>query len=387
MEQPILNIGMLGSVSDGKSTTVYQLTSTKTQKYSSELKRNITIKPGYANMKIYNDNGKLVSSNSSNKNIKGELCHHLSFIDCPGHYELIITMLSSIKLMDGIIVVVSAAEEINNKPQLRQHLNAISIGGFKNIIILFNKLDLIKKNIALKRKKDLDDLLSEFNIKPKAIIPTSINLGLGKENILKAIMEFFPPSRKENNNNPTFYITRSFNINKNNCNINKLKGGVVGGSLLNGKFKVGDEIEIKPGIIIKKDNNTIIKPIKTIIKSLKSDEVDLDIAQTGGLIGIGTDIDPYFVSNDNLAGSIAGLTGTLPDIKNKIKINYNLIDTNVNINDNDLLYLMIGPMSVKAKYIDNYFYLDKPVCVDESMMIIISKNISNKFSIIGYGYI
>ena len=55
MKQPQLNIGMLGSVSDGKSTTVFKLSGTKTQKYSSELKRNITIKPGYANMKIYNN--------------------------------------------------------------------------------------------------------------------------------------------------------------------------------------------------------------------------------------------------------------------------------------------------------------------------------------------
>ena len=111
MEQPLLNIGMLGSVSDGKSTTVYKLTGTKTQKYSSELKRNITIKPGYANMKIYNNNGELNSSNSNEK-LEGELVHHLSFVDCPGHYELIITMLSSIQVMDGIILVVSAAEKL-----------------------------------------------------------------------------------------------------------------------------------------------------------------------------------------------------------------------------------------------------------------------------------
>ena len=95
-KQPITNIGMLGSVSDGKSTTVYQLTGTKTQKHSSELKRNITIKPGYANMKIYRDDeDKLISCNSS-ENKDYELLHHISFIDCPGHYELIITMLSNI---------------------------------------------------------------------------------------------------------------------------------------------------------------------------------------------------------------------------------------------------------------------------------------------------
>ena len=45
--------------------------------------------------------------------LEGELVHHLSFVDCPGHYELIITMLSNIEVMDGIILVVSAAEVLS----------------------------------------------------------------------------------------------------------------------------------------------------------------------------------------------------------------------------------------------------------------------------------
>ena len=109
--QPIINIGMLGSVSDGKSTTVYSLTGIKTQRHSDEMKRNITIKPGYANMKIYKDEDGDFTTNNS----EGELVHHVSFIDCPGHYQLIITMMSCIKLMDGIILVVSAAEPIEKK--------------------------------------------------------------------------------------------------------------------------------------------------------------------------------------------------------------------------------------------------------------------------------
>ena len=46
-------------------------------------------------MKIFNKDGNLDSCNS-NENLEGELVHHLSFVDCPGHYELIITMLSNI---------------------------------------------------------------------------------------------------------------------------------------------------------------------------------------------------------------------------------------------------------------------------------------------------
>ena len=143
---------MAGSVSDGKSTTVLKLTGTKTQKHSSELKRNITIKPGYANMKIYNNNGNLESCGSS-KDLDGELVHHLSFVDCPGHNELILTMLANIDLMKGAIVIVSAAEQISKKPQLLQHLMAIKIAKMENVIVCLNKLDLVSKDIALERKR------------------------------------------------------------------------------------------------------------------------------------------------------------------------------------------------------------------------------------------
>jgi translation initiation factor 2 subunit 3 len=382
MKQPQLNIGMLGSVSDGKSTTVFKLSGTKTQKYSSELKRNITIKPGYANMKIYNNNGKLDSCNS-NEELDGELIHHLSFVDCPGHYELIITMLSNIEVMDGIILVVSAAEKLSNKPQLLQHMQAIQIGNFENVIVLFNKLDLISKEIAIERKNELDLLLNNYNIKPKVIIPTAINLGIGKENILKAIMTYFPPN-KGNKKDNLFYITRSFNINKNNCNYKDLKGGVVGGSLLNGNFKVGDEIEIRPGVIENVNGNINCKPLISKITSLQSDTLKLDEISSGGLIGIGTNIDSQFTSNDYLSGNIVGIKGTLPKVYTKIKIDYMNINNNI-INNNDLLYLQIGPMSCKSKFINNEFYLEKPCCINERMLIIISKKINNKFNIVGYG--
>jgi translation initiation factor 2 subunit 3 len=379
MEQPILNIGMLGSVSDGKSTTVLKLTGTKTQKYSSELKRNITIKPGYANMKIYMKNGEY-------NNIDGDIVNHLSFIDCPGHYELIITMLSSIKLMDGIILVISAAEELCKKPQLLQHLLAIKLGKFENVIILLNKLDLITKDTAIKRKKELDILLEKYNIKPKIIIPTSMNLSLGLNNLINSIMEYFPPVRKYKDNKPKFVITRSFNINKNNISYNEIKGGVIGGSLLEGEFKVGDEIEIKPGHIYMENNEYKCRTLYSKITSLQSDTLKLDKASTGGLIGIGTNIDPYFTKNDSLAGSVVSLKNTLPDAVNKIKLNIKLNDNKFKLIKDMMCFLQIQSASVKAKYLgDDDFILEKPVCIMNEDMIIISTIINRQFNIIGYG--
>jgi translation initiation factor 2 subunit 3 len=393
--QPIMNIGMLGSVSDGKSTTVLKLTGTKTQKHSSELKRNITIKPGYANMKIYNNNGELLSC-GSNQSLTGDLVHHLSFVDCPGHNELILTMLANIDLMKGAIVIVSAAEPIIKKPQLIQHLMAIKIAKMKNIIICLNKLDLVSKDIALKRKKELDQLLEKLEVIPKAIIPVCMNRNIGINNLLKEIMNIFPANKQIKTEIPQFRISRSFDVNKNNTDINNITGGILGGSLISGNLSVGDEIEIKPGIISKDDKGNIIAtPIISTINSLKTDDTELESIHTGGLIGIGTNIDPFYCKNDNMIGNIVGLKGTLPRIFTNIKIKFTKQEfTKINWEPKvgEVLNLMISTLSLNAKLTNISsnilsLTLEKPACIDEDMMIVISKIINKGIYIIGYGYI
>ena len=149
-KHPILNIGTLGSVSHGKSTLVSMLTGTKTQRHSDEQIRNITIKPGYANLKIWKNGEDYTTTNSETYELEGyNLVHHISFVDCPGHQELIQVMLGSVSLMKGAIVVVSAAEEIEKCKQLIQHLAAAKLAKLENLIVLFNKLDLIDKDKAL----------------------------------------------------------------------------------------------------------------------------------------------------------------------------------------------------------------------------------------------
>jgi len=393
--QPIMNIGMLGSVSDGKSTTVLKLTGTKTQKHSSEQKRNITIKPGYANMKIYQDNDELSSCNSS-KTLTGDLVHHLSFVDCPGHYELILTMLSNIDLMQGAIVIVSAAEPINKKPQLIQHLMAVKIAGFENLIICMNKLDLISKEMALERKKELDLLLKKLKIVPKEIIPVCMNKKLGINYLLDSIMRHFPPTVPESEDKVQFRISRSFDINKKNIPIEDLKGGVLGGSLINGNLKVGNEIEIRPGII-KKLSPTSFKcfPLKTKVLSLQTDNEKLTTIIPGGLIGIGTNIDPFYCKNDNLSGNVVGLSGNLPDIFTNICIKYDTVDlANIDWTPkmNDIIMVQIATLNINGKISKVNkkkitIQLDSPACIDNEIMIVLSVKTGKMINIVGFGYL
>jgi translation initiation factor 2 subunit 3 len=394
--QPIVNIGMLGSVSDGKSTTVFSLTGVKTQRHSNEMKRNITIKPGYANLKIYKNDLDEYNTES------GELVHHVSFIDCPGHYQLIVTMMSCIKLMDGIILVVSGAEPIKSKPQLIQHIMAIKISGIKNIIILLNKLDLIKKTVALDRYNELVELLKKYDIQPKIIIPVSMNHGIGTQLLLKNIMMYMGPDISYNKTkSPLFMISRSFDINKVNTPFMNIEGGVLGGSLISGKLNIGDEIEIRPGIIGKKEDGTLIhKPHFTKIISLKSETTDLQTINPGGLIGIGTNIDPFYCKNDNMIGNIVGLKGSLPEVYYNITIKY----TKINFSDHVWtqrnyisMIVIIGTNSLDGKVVnfnDEYIKLElsKPACMDIEDMVILcdkynSTNSDESFNIVAFGYL
>ena len=398
-KQPILNIGCLGSVSDGKSTTVFQLTGTKTQTHSHEKTRNITIKQGYANMKIWqNSKGEYITTNSKKNSMEdSSLVHHMSFVDCPGHQSLIFTMMASVSLMKGAIVVVSAAEPINSKPQLIQHLAAAKIAGLDNLIILFNKLDLISKEIALERKAELDALLEKVGIVPKYIIPTALNKKIGLQNVIKALMEVFPPeSTTMNSDNTAFKITRTFDVNKPGANWDTIKGCILGGSLIKGNLKVGDEIEIRPGHVSKNKTtgNMTVKPIRTKIISMETDKINLDSIVSGGLIGIGTDIDPFFMKGDALDGNVLGLINSLPSVFLQISMKAELTDKfegNWTPTLNDKMYLQIGNINTEAILLkinedELTFNLSKPSCIEDNALIVICNEIEGDvLKIVGYG--
>lgn len=387
LRKPILNIGTLGAVGEGKTSLIKSLSGILTTRHSSEKTRNITIKLGFANWKYYDD-----ENNNENETKELSLKHHISFVDCPGHHEYINTMLSGINIIDGAIVIISVNSKIKNKPQLIQHLGAIKVGNIKKVIICLNKIDLVSKDTILEIKEELDELLKEYDIKPFVIIPTSFTKNLGINYLKKAIMLLFNPNDIINDNNKKdkdniFRITRSFDITKPNTDWQELKGGVIGGSVTSGTFKIGDEIEIKPGY---KGVS-----LKTKIISLQTEDIKLDTITKGGLIGIGTDLDPFYCKDDFLAGQICSLVNklsdnitSLPDNTTSLTINYEFITIFGFVWKpvlNDIVTLQIGTTIIDAKLVNlkkNIFELSKPCCILESDSIVICKKINNILRIV-----
>ena len=386
----LINLGTLGSVSDGKSEMIYQLSGIRTQRDSREKKRNITIKAGYANIKLWKCE-ECFKLFSSGENVTENICdncddnncvinNHISFVDCPGHQELIETMMSSMSLMKGAIVIISVAEPLKQKPQLIQHLISAKVSNLNKLIICMNKCDLVPINIVKERKKELDELLKKLDITPLIIIPTSFTHKLGINELIHSIETFFPNQEEEINTKTLFRITRSFDINQPGINYETIKGGCVGGSLISGSFKLNDEVEINPGILTKnKDGRFTCEPIRTTLLSFESDKIKLDVVEPGGLVGILTNIDPYYCKNDQLKGNVITLVGQALPVYDKINIEFSKIYEFYGVwipKNGDKLFLQIGNMFTEAilskiKNEKMLLQLVKPVCIDTNSKIMI----------------
>ena len=131
------------------------------------------------------------------------------------------------------------------------------------------------------------------------------------------------------------------------------------------------------------------------ILSIKTDTTDLNEIIPGGLIGIRTDLDPYYCKHNGLAGQVVGKIGTLPQVTSDVTLNLSLITTfgfTWNPKMNDLMMLQIGTKMSESKLTkinDNLytFTLTKPICILNNQHVIICYNINKILRIVGEGYL
>ena len=161
---PELNVGVVGHIDHGKTTLLSKITGKFTDTHSEELKRGITIKLGYADITIFDDNGKLNTK-------KGKPIRYISFIDAPGHEMLMATMLSGAAIIDAAILVIAANEGI--KPQTKEHFMALQAKKIKSIIIVQNKIDLVSKEQALKNYQEIKNFVKGTPAENAPVIPIS----------------------------------------------------------------------------------------------------------------------------------------------------------------------------------------------------------------------
>ena len=405
-QQPEVNIGTIGHVDHGKTTLVEAITGVWAAKHSEELRRGITIKLGYADAPIFKcpncEEPQCYSSDPKCPNCgsKCEFVRAVSFVDAPGHEALMATMLSGATVMDGALLII-AADEKCPQPQTREHLAAIELAGVKNIIIVQNKIDIVDEKRALKSYKEIKSFVKGTVAEGKPIIPVSAQHSVNVDAILQALEKNIPTPHRDPDKPPRMFVLRSFDVNKPGTSIDELMGGVVGGSISQGKFKVGDEIEIRPGLKVEKQGRTFYESIFTEITSLNVGGRNVKEAQSGGLVGIGTYLDPSLTKADGLTGNLVGKPDLLPPTRTELVLGTTLLKRAIGTKElvqvkqiikGERLLLDVGTAITVGKVESAKkgvvtLQLVRPVCAEEGARAAISRKIANRWRLIGYGII
>jgi translation initiation factor 2 subunit 3 len=396
---PEVNIGMLGHVAHGKTSLVEAISGKSTLTHSEELKRGITIRLGYADASIYKclNCGKYSTSKKCPFCFSDtELQRTVSFIDAPGHETLMATVLTGARLMDGAILLIAANEKCP-QPQTREHLAVLELIGIKNVIIVQSKIDLVSEEEALKNYQQIKDFIKGTSLEDVPIIPVSSQHRVNIDALLEAIERFIPTPRRDETKDLRMYVARSFDINKPGAEPEKLVGGVLGGAIAQGKLKLEDEIEIRPGVRVGEK----FQPLFTKVVGLQKAKLDLEEAGPGGLLGVLTELDPFLTKSDSLVGNIVGFPGKLPEVFSSLSLRVKLLERVVGSEDlkemapikqNEDLMINVGTARsvgtvTEAKKDTVQLKLKIPVCVEKNDKVVISRQVAGRWRLVGYGVI
>jgi len=300
--------------------------------------------------------------------------------------------------MDGAMLVIAANEPVP-RPQTKEHTMALQIMGVENVVVVQNKLDLVSKEEAKENYIAIREFLSTTRYADAPIIPLSAIHKVNLEYLVEALYKYIPPPKRDLSKPYRMFIIRSFDVNPPGTPPEKLRGGVIGGSIIDGKIRVGDELEIKPGYLTREGNKIVNIPLYTEVLSLSTRYVMLKEATSGGLIGIQTDLDPSLTKSDGMVGNIAGKPGTLPPVLYELELDIDLfkyvIGTDETIEVRPIsvgepLRINIGPAVtlgvVTSKREDIYHLrLSRPVVAEEGWRAAVAARYDNQWRLVAVG--
>jgi translation initiation factor 2 subunit 3 len=402
--QPEVNIGLVGHVDHGKTTLVQALSGSWTDQHSEEMKRGISIRLGYADATfrkcpdVEEPECYTVEADCPDGS-ESEQLRTVSFVDAPGHETLMATMLSGAAIMDGAVLVVSATEDVP-QAQTEEHLMALDIIGIDNIVVAQNKIDLVDREQAVRNYEQIQEFVEGTVAEDAPIVPISAQQDVNMDLLIEAIEQEIPTPDRDPTLDPQMYVARSFDINRPGTTWEKLTGGVVGGSLVQGTLEAGDEIELRPGREVEEGGQSEWRPITTEVRSLQAGGQTVDEVTPGGLLGVGTGLDPSLTKGDALAGQVAGTPGTLPPVHESFEMDIDLLDRIVGaegetesveeVSTGEPLMLTVGTATTvgavtSARGGEAEVSLKRPVCAEPGAKIAINRRVGARWRLIGIG--
>ena len=395
---------MVGHVDHGKTTLTQALSGVWTDTHSEERKRGISIKLGYADTAFYKTvDGRFYAKGKhpeDRDDSDGELLRVVSFVDAPGHETLMAVMISGASIMDGAMLLIAATEKCP-QPQTREHLAALQIAGIENIVVVQNKIDIVTRERAVESYGEIKEFLSGTIAEGAPIIPVSAHHDVNLDILIQAIEDVIPTPDRSSDETGLMYVARSFDTNRPGSRPAELQGGIIGGSIVEGSFNIGDSILIAPGRRVQGDDGW--EPIRTTIESVKGGGIDLESVHAGGLCGIATPMDPVSTKADELSGQVMAREGELPPVWKDLDLELELLDNMVSggenapekvrpLQPNEMLMVnsatatSVGTVS-SIKGSKATLQLRLPICAKSGSRITLSRRVGSRWRLIGHGSI
>ncbi|WP_123535040.1 translation initiation factor IF-2 subunit gamma [Halosimplex salinum] len=401
--QPEVNIGLVGHVDHGKTTLVQALSGEWTDQHSEEMKRGISIRLGYADATFRQcpdgdvPDAYTVEETCGEHDVETDVLRTVSFVDAPGHETLMATMLSGASIMDGAVLVVSASEPVP-QAQTEEHLMALDIIGIDNIVVAQNKIDLVDAEQARESYEQIQEFVEGTVAEGAPIVPISAQQGVNMDLLIDAVEREIPTPDRDPDADAEMLVARSFDINRPGTKWGSLLGGVLGGSLVRGELEADDEIQLRPGREVDEGGQSEWQPVETTVRSLQAGGQSVETATPGGLLGVGTGLDPSITKGDALAGQVAGPPGTLPPTHEQFTMDVDLLDRIVGEDAGDVeeistgepLMMTIGTATTvgsvtSARGGEAEVALQRPVCAREGAKIAINRRLGGRWRLIGIG--
>jgi elongation factor Tu len=238
--KPHINVGTIGHIDHGKTTTTAAITKVMADTYGGEVKSYHDIAKGGT----VRDATKTVTIATSHVEYQTSNRHY-AHVDCPGHADYVKNMITGAAQMDGAILVVSAVD--GPMPQTKEHVLLGRQVGVPRIVVFLNKVDMVDDPDLLELvEMEVRELLSKYDydgdnapVCPGSALKALQGDASGVEsiiNLMKAVDEYIPTPERDIDKPFLMAIEDVFSI--------KGRGTVVTGRIERGKIHPGDEVEI-----------------------------------------------------------------------------------------------------------------------------------------------
>jgi selenocysteine-specific elongation factor len=217
-------IGTAGHIDHGKTALVKVLTGIDADRLEEEKRRGITIDLGFAHLELAAPNGEKI---------------RLGFIDVPGHERFVRNMLAGVGGIDLVLMVIAADESI--KPQTREHFEICRLLSIPRGITVITKSDTVDEDTLSVVRMEIEDFVrgSFLDVSRSPIVAVSALKGTGLDELKREIIRLAAdvPAR---DTEALFRlpIDRVFTM--------KGFGAVVTGTLIAGKVRKEEEVEVFP---------------------------------------------------------------------------------------------------------------------------------------------